>query len=675
MENDKKKTKLTVNINGVEIEIPRELREHYDAVVKLNLKDIKPMKDTIITRDDIKKQLKRLKEGKAPGPDGIKPEIYKTFLDSDISINALQQSYKKIIDSGEKNKNWNKSKTTLTPKIKKPTAKDLRPIALTNISYKIFMGIIREKIEEHLENNGITNELQAGFTKNRRITDNLFILRYCIENSFKNKKELYVIAIDFKKAFDSVDRGKLIETMMKYKIDSKIVDIIASIYTGDSTDLYMNNEMQTEIEITSGIRQGCNGSTVLFLLITYVIIEKIQEENIGYKDEAFNIAALFFADDGLVLTQSINEAKRAIKILKEIGETCGLDINSQKSNIMIYNKKEIQQNKIEDIEIVEEIKYLGVKITNKRNCFDEYKKDTIEKAKKFANMMYSTIATACNRVLIGKTFWKNIMMPTFLHGTEVIDYTEAELQTLQRIDNQVYRTILGMPSYTASSALRSEIGASSTKSRDMKSKIMFVKHIIEDEGNNLVKEIFMKQYHEGTKYMKKIKTYMKTMNVNLNAIEEMSKQKIKEKINQIDTDNWKAEMGEKETLKIYREYKEKISEIKWYDNTLETKLIIKARTDTLELNWRNKHKGKDVKCICNYEEETLEHFLLDCEIYSEIRKKYNFMQQPYIENRKELLANILIFQVDIKSEIEIRKSYILNIWRTRKSKQQENENQ
>ena len=232
-----------------------------------------------------------------------------------------------------------------------------------------------------------------------------------------------------------------------------------------------------------------------------------------------------------------------------------------------------------------------------------------------------------------------------------------------------------MPSYTASSALRSEIGASSTKSRDMKSKIMFVKHIIEDEGNNLVKEIFMKQYHEGTKYMKKIKTYMKTMNVNLNAIEEMSKQKIKEKINQIDTDNWKAEMGEKETLKIYREYKEKISEIKWYDNTLETKLIIKARTDTLELNWRNKHKGKDVKCICNYEEETLEHFLLDCEIYSEIRKKYNFMQQPYIENRKELLANILIFQVDIKSEIEIRKSYILNIWRTRKSKQQENENQ
>ena len=227
------------------------------------------------------------------------------------------------------------------------------------------MGIIREKVEEHLEENGLNNELQAGFTKNRRITDNLFILKYCIESSFKNKKELYVISIDFKKAFDSVDRGRLVMTMMQYKIDSKIVDIIASIYTGDSTELYMNNEMETEIEITSGIRQGCNGSTVLFLMITYIIIEKLQEENIGYKDDIFNIAALFFADDGLILTQSIEEATRGIRILKDIGETCGLDINSQKSSIMIYNNKEVQQSKIEEIEVVNEIKYLGVKITNR----------------------------------------------------------------------------------------------------------------------------------------------------------------------------------------------------------------------------------------------------------------------------------------------------------------------
>ena len=68
--------------------------------------------------------------------------------DSEICVNGLKISYRYILESGEENPNWDTSKTTLVPKIKKPTVKDFRPIALTNISYKIFMGIIRGKIEE-----------------------------------------------------------------------------------------------------------------------------------------------------------------------------------------------------------------------------------------------------------------------------------------------------------------------------------------------------------------------------------------------------------------------------------------------------------------------------------------------------------------------------------------------
>ena len=57
--------------------------------------------------------------------------------------------------------------------------------------------------------------------------------------------------------------------MMKFKIDSNVIEIIANIYSHDSTELFINNNKQAEIEVTSGIRQGCNGSTILFLLVTY----------------------------------------------------------------------------------------------------------------------------------------------------------------------------------------------------------------------------------------------------------------------------------------------------------------------------------------------------------------------------------------------------------------------
>ena len=60
---------------------------------------------------------------------------------------------------------WSSSTTKLIPKTKKPTAKDFRPIALTECSYKICMGIIKDKIEDHLRRNDLSNEMQFGFTK------------------------------------------------------------------------------------------------------------------------------------------------------------------------------------------------------------------------------------------------------------------------------------------------------------------------------------------------------------------------------------------------------------------------------------------------------------------------------------------------------------------------------
>ena len=118
--------------------------------------------------------------------------------------------------------------------------------------------------------------------------------------------------------------------------------------------------------------------------------------------------------------------------------------------------------------------------------------------------------------------------------------------------------------------------------------------------------------------------------------------------------------------RLYKLYKNNIEEISWYDNTEEARLLARGRTNTLNLKWREKFKNQDTTCpTCRRSEENLEHFLLFCGTYSEIRTEYEFLAQPYIENSSELIANILLFRKSSEKEINERKKLLKRLWRKR----------
>ena len=58
-----------------------------------------------------------------------------------------------------------------------------------------------------------------------------------------------------------------------YKIHYKIIDAIANIYRNDYTEVQFG-EIRREIEITSGIREGCTGSTILFKIVKMTELDR-----------------------------------------------------------------------------------------------------------------------------------------------------------------------------------------------------------------------------------------------------------------------------------------------------------------------------------------------------------------------------------------------------------------
>lgn len=92
--------------------------------------------------------------------------------------------------------------------------------------------------------------------------------------------------------------------------------------------------------------------------------------------------------------------------------------------------------------MMDSIKYLGINIENKRSM---YMKQSYMYRKSFqmAHQVYSIILRSCNKLLIGKTFWKSLVLPTVLYGSCLINYTEKEMEQLQTVENGVYRQIQG----------------------------------------------------------------------------------------------------------------------------------------------------------------------------------------------------------------------------------------
>ena len=638
-----------------DIQYPQEIREHMDMTI-MTFPIREKMKDVDITVDKVRKVVSNIKCGKAPGPDGIKGELYKDLAGNKTCLETLTKCFREEIEREEKPEEWKISKTKLLKKKNKPTAKDLRPLALTDISYKIFMSLLKEEIEEHLINIKEDNELQAGFKKGGRIEDNLLTLRYCVKDAYKRRKQLVITAIDFKKAYDSIKREELVKAMKDYKINEKVIDVVCKIYTGDRVKLTTGKDVNGEIIATSGIRQGCTLSTTLFKLITFKIIENIDKRVKGYSNEDLAIKTLFYADDGLLFSTSIKENRKDVEIMETECKRYGLEINREKSNIIIFNQKD-KPNEIGGIQVVKQIKYLGIWVNDEKDMFKIHRQKKLESLERLTNMTHGIVKKACNRLIIGKTYFKSIVIPNVLYGSAVIDWNRKEERVLQTKQNEVCRKLLNAPKFCAVAALKGDIGLSDMKTRLMQSRLQYINNI-EKRENELLKKVLQGLDLVDKEWKNRTEEY--STSAELEKGKKYTNVDIKRKCREWDTKKWEKELEAKKSLEIYRASKTEIREEKIYYNDIKSETWFKARANCLDLNGKKWKENKSC-LMCGGEKEDIGHFILHCKYLSELRVHAFALQYPIRQHDSETLQ---LFLFD-EEETDRKKDVLLKMWKCR----------
>ena len=85
---------------------------------------------------------------------------------------------------------------------------------------------------------------------------------------------LYLLFLDYEKAYDQVNRNKLWETLDYYKIELNLINAIKSLYQSNRISIKTNRHATNTLQINEGLRQGCGLSPLLFIIYMNRILEK-----------------------------------------------------------------------------------------------------------------------------------------------------------------------------------------------------------------------------------------------------------------------------------------------------------------------------------------------------------------------------------------------------------------
>jgi hypothetical protein len=248
-----------------------------------------------VMRDQIRRQLKRLKPYKAPGPDNIPNIVLSQCID--ILTDRLLHIYSAILERGLYYKPWKQFTMVVLRKPGKPrynVPKAYHPIALLNTLGKVLTAIIAEQLTYYTEKHALLPPMHFGGRPGRMTTDTLHMLMYTIKDTWCKKQVVSVLFLDIEGVFPNTVNERLIHNLKMWRVLTKIVEFIHNMLRERFTALKFNDFISDRIALDNGIGQGDPLSMALYQYYNADLIDipaRASEAVAVYVDNAILIAS------------------------------------------------------------------------------------------------------------------------------------------------------------------------------------------------------------------------------------------------------------------------------------------------------------------------------------------------------------------------------------------------
>ncbi|PKI36247.1 hypothetical protein CRG98_043359 [Punica granatum] len=308
---------------------------------------------------------------KSPSPDGIPSLFYKHYGDTMKPL--LISTVKSFFNSGFILQEWNNTFICLVPKCQGAfTFKDVRPISLCNVCYKVILKIIANRLKPLLER--IISPNQTAFIEGRLINENGLLAQEILHIMRKTKarKGWFEMKIDFTKAFDNLEWSFIIKILESLGFHQIFISWIYQCISTTTFSILLNGSLHGHFSPSRGIRQGDPILPYLFVVSMEILSRVLYRaksnrdiKGIQISRGGPQISHLMFADDLLILSRATEANIKNVKsILDKFCSWSGQEVNSTKSGLFFSKNTTVEMRRISESilgirKLKDNSKYLG----------------------------------------------------------------------------------------------------------------------------------------------------------------------------------------------------------------------------------------------------------------------------------------------------------------------------
>lgn len=413
----------------------------HDVLTDIPAEDTSDM--TPFTVDELMLAARKLKNRKAPGPDGIPAEVLKEIAGTHPEL--LLNMYNSCLREGIFPERWKVQKLVLISKGKgDPLApSSYRPLCMLDTAGKLLERLIKPRLEEAIRTRGELSIRQHGFRPGKStigaIKDVVDVVLAAQEKNHHSRPVVLLATLDVKNAFNSLRWKDVLQALKgNFQVPGYLLKMMRS-YLNSRTLIYNTTAGERRVEITSGAAQGSILGPDLWNISYDGILGLDMPEDtflVGYADD---IAAVIQARN----TEEAQRRLRQVMIRTKVWlHSRGLELATHKTELLLLTRRRIPLEiamQVDDVTISTKkfINYLGMRLDSKLTFSPQINyvtkkasEITTQLSRLMANLggplpkKRKLIMEACNSILLyGCEIWA---------GSLTVDHRAKKLLTAQR---------------------------------------------------------------------------------------------------------------------------------------------------------------------------------------------------------------------------------------------------